>query len=65
MARIKMPPCNNPECCASTNIADHESFGSGELDDYGFWEKPCSICARSYEKATGKIAWPYTHSLNK
>jgi len=51
--------CGNPECCASTNIAGHASFGSGELDDYGFWEKPCGICARKYEALTGEIAWPY------
>ncbi len=60
MPKTKLPACNNPDCCASTNIAGYASFGSGELDEWGFWEKPCSVCARSYEKSTGETAWPYT-----
>ena len=58
--RTKLLACGNKDCCASSNIAGHASFGSGELDDYGFWEKSCFICARSYETATRKTAWPYT-----
>lgn len=50
--------CGNPDCHASS-FEDIPTFGSGELDEYGFWDKPCSICARKYEKLTGEIAWPY------
>jgi hypothetical protein len=42
-------PCGNPECAVSTTIADTLSFGSGHLDDYGFWEFPCRVCAAATE----------------
>jgi hypothetical protein len=42
-------PCGNPECCISSTIAETLSFGSGELDSYGFWEFPCRICAAHAE----------------
>jgi len=53
--------CGDPKCGASTNIAGDASFGSGELDDFGFWEKPCSVCARAWEKLyPEEKAWPYS-----
>ena len=58
MTRIR--PCGNPNCCTSTAISEHLTFGSGELDEYGFWEKPCWVCARAYEKEHPKEeAWPF------
>lgn len=47
-ARLK-PPCGNLDCSVSTGIHDGLTFGSGELDHYGFWEKPCAAYARAAE----------------
>ena len=30
--------CGNEDCCASTGICGRITFGSGELDDHGYWE---------------------------
>ena len=51
--------CGRPECCASTGIDGSPTFGTGELDDFGYWEYPCSKCAREYENATGETSWPF------
>jgi hypothetical protein len=51
-------PCGNDSCCSSTNIADESSYGSGYLDNYGFWEHPCFVCARHYEQYPNE-AWPH------
>lgn len=35
------------------------TFGSGRLDSLGFWEFPCSLCARAWEeKNPGDKTWP-------
>lgn len=53
-------PCGNPKCKASTGIHDGLTFGSGELDDNGYWENPCFKCARAFEAANpGEEAWPF------
>jgi len=54
--------CGNPKCKASS-FEDIPTFGSGKLDDYGFWERPCSICARKYEELTGIKSWPFNKQL--
>lgn len=49
------------ECFVSTGIHDGLTFGSGELDEYGYWEFPCHKCAREHEKnypEDGKC-WPF------
>lgn len=52
-------PCGNSMCCASTGICGRITFGCGKLDDYGYWQIPCEICARAYEKEfPGQEAWP-------
>ena len=43
-------PCNNPECCCTTNIADMIEHGWGECDFNGFWEHRCVICNSFFEK---------------
>jgi hypothetical protein len=50
ITKTKLPPCGNPECSCSTGIHDGLTFGSGELDDLGYWDKPCDICAREGDK---------------
>jgi len=58
----KMPHCGNPNCSVSTGIHDGLTFGSGELDENGFWEHPCPICARECEKKHPEYApcWPFS-----
>jgi len=43
--------CGRPECCASTGIHDKTTFGTGDLDSYGFWEFPCKECEEEWEKS--------------
>ena len=52
--------CGNEECGVSTFMDDQTlTFGSGELDDYGLWEKPCLVCARTYQsKQPNAKVWP-------
>ena len=54
-------PCGNPECYVSTGICDSLTFGRGELDDNGYWEVPCSICARAHERNYPEDGpcWPF------
>lgn len=56
----KLPACGNPNCGRSSGIHDGLTFGSGKLDEFGFWEKPCGVCAREYEKRhPDYLAWPF------
>ncbi len=41
--------CGNSMCGRSTGIHEGLTFGSGELDEYGYWEKPCGICAADWD----------------
>ena len=55
-------PCGNSGCRVSIAIDDETpSFGSGKLDEFGFWENPCYVCARDYERRHPNEgpAWPY------
>ncbi len=42
--------CERPECCTSTGIDESTTFGTGELDQYGFWEFPCKKCEEAWYK---------------
>lgn len=65
-----------PECKCGASTGIHESddsdgtpqnpwgltFGSGQLDDYGYWEIGCSECARWHEYEDGVPVgsyWPF------
>lgn len=54
-----LPACGNPECEISYGIHEGPTFGSGKLDQFGYWENPCDACAREWEKNTGEKAWPF------
>jgi hypothetical protein len=56
---------HDSDCCSSTTIAGEISFGTGELDDYGFWQFPCRLCAEAYELQTNKVAWPHAPKKDK
>ena len=43
-----MKACGNPNCSVSTGICGSQTFGSGELDDNGYWEHPCGACERQH-----------------
>ncbi len=57
---MKTRPCGNPECSTCTGIDDRLTFGSGELDDNGFWQFPCKICEDYwYEIGIWEARWRY------
>lgn len=54
--------CGVESCGVSTAIDDTTlTFGQGDLDEYGFWEKPCRPCAENFERLEpsyrGRV-WP-------
>jgi hypothetical protein len=52
--------CGNHLCSCSTSIDDETlTFGSGELDEYGFWEHPCLLCGNDYRtRHPDAVVWP-------
>ncbi len=58
MTLRKLFGCGRTECLVSTGIDGTPTFGSGELDEHGYWEHPCDKCARAWEKEKGEPAWP-------
>jgi hypothetical protein len=54
-----MRGCGNPDCNVSTGICERITFGSGNLDELGYWEKPCFKCAELWkrEHPTDEV-WP-------
>jgi len=51
--------CGNKDCCVSTGICERTTFGSGMLDNNGYWEHPCIICAAVSQKFSPSIeVWP-------
>lgn len=61
MTDKKKHGCGDPSCGASTGICESLTFGSGELDDNGYWEKPCAPCARDHERLHPEDGrcWPF------
>lgn len=53
--------CGNSDCCVSTGICESLTFGSGKLDEYGYWENECWDCARAWEKHHPEDGpcWPF------
>jgi hypothetical protein len=54
--------CNNFDCNISTGICGSKTFGSGKLDDCGYWDIPCDLCARMWEKDYPRDypCWPFS-----
>ncbi|RJR10257.1 hypothetical protein C4588_03595 [Candidatus Parcubacteria bacterium] len=60
-----MNPCGNDDCCVSTGICGRLTFGSGYLDDHGYWECPCDVCARAWKAENpAEDVWPMQKILN-
>jgi len=61
--------CGNSECSISRGIhADYDSeipdgltFGRGQLSNNGYWEIPCTPCARAHETNHPEYGecWPF------
>lgn len=56
-----MRACGRDDCATSTGIHEGLTFGRGDLDFNGFWEKPCAPCARDWERRHPEDApcWPF------
>jgi hypothetical protein len=52
---------DHTKCRWSTGIHEGLTVGQGELDEYGFWKKPCPICARAFEVKHPEFGhiWPF------
>ena len=63
--RFKRP--KGHQCKVSTGIHDCLTFGTGELNDNGFWEHSCEACARAYEQQFPEDGpcWPHTQEQLK
>jgi hypothetical protein len=49
-------------CKYSTGIHDGITVGTGTLDDNGYWDHPCHVCARKWEITNKKpinACWPF------
>jgi hypothetical protein len=57
--------CGHADCFVSTGIHDGLTFGRGDLNDYGYWDEPCSTCARAHEAKHPEDGpcWPFTSKL--
>lgn len=52
--------CGNPECGVASGPDDSYSFGSGDLDENGFWSKPCFVCSKRWYDKWTETTWPYS-----
>lgn len=52
--------CGRPECKVSQSIAEQLTFGVGFDFENGFFDEPCELCARAWEKLHPEDApcWP-------
>jgi len=41
--------CERPECSSSTGVCGSTTFGTGNLDFYGYWEFPCKECENAWK----------------
>jgi hypothetical protein len=60
-AAVMKKSCGHSDCSISTGIDESLTFGRGRLDDYGFWQIPCGICAQAWEEAHPEDGpcWPF------
>jgi hypothetical protein len=52
--------CGNPACAVSQSIDEVTfTFGSGELDEHGYWSEPCHACAAAFLRRNPEaMVWP-------
>jgi hypothetical protein len=53
---------DHSKCCWSSGIHECLTVGQGALDQYGFWEVGCPVCARKHEAEHPEMGpvWPHT-----
>ena len=51
------------KCSASSGIHEGITFGNGELDEHGYWEKPCYVCARGWDVKFNNEFYPSGESM--
>jgi len=53
-------------CGASSGIHEGITFGRGKCNEYGYWDIPCYLCARSFEKKHPEhgMCWPFARDKN-
>ncbi len=53
-------------CFCSTGICGHLTFGSGQLDEWGYWENPCRVCAERNERKRPEDGpcWPFAEGFD-
>lgn len=58
--------CGNKDCAMSTGVHEGLTFGRGDIDFNGYWDIPCAICARAWEKKHPDDApcWPFEPELH-
>ena len=54
--RNKIPACRNIDCGIYNDPIGNLTFGSGELDCWGYWEHGCDKCARAFAETHSKYA---------
>jgi hypothetical protein len=56
-----MSACGHAYCGSSTGIDGSLTFGRGHLYENGYWQYPCSVCARAFEKVHPEFGscWPF------
>lgn len=54
-------------CSMSLGICDSWTFGTGDLDEFGYWEHGCPECARAHEEQYPEAGpcWPHTEEQLK
>ncbi len=60
----KKRPCGSIRCGVSTGICESLTFGRGDLDEHGYWSRPCGVCARAHELAHPEDGpcWPFSRN---
>jgi len=48
----------NHNCGISTGICGSVTFGTGKLDEYGYWKNPCPECAKAWKEQYNEDTWP-------
>ncbi len=56
-----LQPCGSRDCGCSTGVCGRATFGSGQLNYYGYWERPCGVCAEAFARKHPEyrhLVWP-------
>lgn len=58
--KVVKQACGNRLCGGAATVCGTLAFGSGFLDNNGYWERPCCKCARQAERRYPEEKfWPF------